>query len=135
VEARPSSRATPLYSEQGNVTGATIVLQDVTRLLRFDELRTSGGDGGPRVPARRSPRCGWRCTSCSRHRGPLNEKQLDLVAPRGTICERLQGIVEDCWNLSRIQGRQGRGLADRAAGEVDPRRAVARRLDPARDSD
>src|SRR2546425_4459330 len=26
-------RATPLYSEQGNVTGATIVLQDVTRLL------------------------------------------------------------------------------------------------------
>src|SRR5439155_1296488 len=32
-------RATPLYSEEGAVAGATIVLQDVTRLVRFDELK------------------------------------------------------------------------------------------------
>ena len=32
-------RATPLYSEEGGVQGATIVLQDVTRLMRFDELK------------------------------------------------------------------------------------------------
>src|SRR6185369_16189996 len=32
-------RATPLYSEKGAVAGTTIVLQDVTRLVRFDELK------------------------------------------------------------------------------------------------
>ena len=31
--------ATPIYGESGAVTGAAIVLQDVTRLFRFDELK------------------------------------------------------------------------------------------------
>src|SRR5262249_50080660 len=38
-ERRFLPRATPVYSEQGDVIGASIVLQDVTRLLSFDELR------------------------------------------------------------------------------------------------
>src|SRR5262249_38908841 len=32
-------RAAPIYSEAGTVTGAAIVLQDSTRLFRFDELK------------------------------------------------------------------------------------------------
>ena len=32
-------RAAPLYAEEGDVVGATIVFQDVTRLHRFEELR------------------------------------------------------------------------------------------------
>ena len=32
-------RATPIYGEDGTVTGAAIVLQDITRLFRFDELK------------------------------------------------------------------------------------------------
>ncbi len=32
-------RATPLYSEEAGIVGATLVLQDVTRLMRFDELK------------------------------------------------------------------------------------------------
>ena len=34
-------RASPLYSEEGAITAATIVLQDVTRLMRFDELKNN----------------------------------------------------------------------------------------------
>ena len=32
-------RATPLYGVHGGVQGATVILQDVTRLRRFDELK------------------------------------------------------------------------------------------------
>src|SRR5207253_3360456 len=32
-------RATPVYSEESGIVGASIVLQDVTRLMRFDELK------------------------------------------------------------------------------------------------
>src|SRR5574341_1121775 len=32
-------RATAVYSEQGGITGASVILQDVTRLRRVDELR------------------------------------------------------------------------------------------------
>ena len=33
--------ATPIYGEDGTVAGAAIVLQDVTRLFRFDELKNN----------------------------------------------------------------------------------------------
>src|SRR5262249_10316048 len=32
-------RASPIYTDEGTIEGATIVLQDVTRILRFDELK------------------------------------------------------------------------------------------------
>src|SRR5205085_12672849 len=32
-------RARPIYGEDGGVVGVTVVLQDVTRLRRFDELK------------------------------------------------------------------------------------------------
>ena len=32
-------RATPIYDQGGTITGATVILQDVTKLRRFDELK------------------------------------------------------------------------------------------------
>jgi signal transduction histidine kinase len=40
-ERRLLPRGTPVYSEQGDVVGTTVVLQDVTRLLSFEELKTN----------------------------------------------------------------------------------------------
>jgi NtrC-family two-component system sensor histidine kinase KinB len=97
-------RATPLYSEQGNVTGATIVLQDVTRLLRFDELKN---DLVATVAHEfRTPLTSMRMAVhilLEGLTGPLTEKQLDLLTAARDDCERLQGIVEDLLDLSRIQ--------------------------------
>jgi len=97
-------RATPLYSEQGGVTGVTIVLQDVTRLLRFDELKN---DLVATVAHEfRTPLTSMRMAVhilLEGTVGPLNESQLDLVAAAREDCERLQGIVEDLLDLSRIQ--------------------------------
>ena len=97
-------RATPLYSEHGNVTGVTIVLQDVTRLLRFDELKN---DLVATVAHEfRTPLTSMRMAVhilLEATVGPLNERQLDLVTAAREDCERLQGIVEDLLDLSRIQ--------------------------------
>ncbi len=97
-------RATPLYSEQGTVTGASIVLQDVTRLLRFDELKN---DLVATVAHEfRTPLTSMRMAVhilLEGIVGPLNDKQLDLVGAARDDCERLQGIVEDLLDLSRIQ--------------------------------
>ncbi|HTP27606.1 MAG TPA: histidine kinase dimerization/phospho-acceptor domain-containing protein, partial [Anaeromyxobacteraceae bacterium] len=97
-------RAAPLYSEVGTITGATIVLQDVTRLMRFDELKN---DLVATVAHEfRTPLtslhmaiylCGGEIV------GPLTEKQAELLAAARQDCERLQGIVEDLLDLSRIQ--------------------------------
>jgi len=97
-------RATPLYSEQGSVTGATIILQDVTRLLRFDELKN---DLVATVAHEfRTPLTSMRMAVhilLEGITGSLNEKQLDLLTAARDDCERLQGIVDDLLDLSRIQ--------------------------------
>ncbi len=97
-------RATPLYSEEGGVVGATIVLQDVTRLMRFDELKN---DLVATVAHEfRTPLTSLRMAIhlCAEGIvGPLNEKQADLMGAAREDCERLQSIVDDLLDLSRIQ--------------------------------
>ena len=104
AERRLSPRATPLYSEQGAVVGATIVLQDVTRLLRFDELKN---DLVATVAHEfRTPLTSLRMAIhilVEGTVGPLTEKQSDLLYAAREDCERLQGIVDDLLDLSRIQ--------------------------------
>jgi len=104
AERRLLPRATPLYSEQGAVVGATIVLQDVTRLLRFDELKN---DLVATVAHEfRTPLTSLRMAIhilVEGTVGPLTEKQADLLYAAREDCERLQGIVEDLLDLSRIQ--------------------------------
>ena len=97
-------RATPLYSEEGAVAGATVVLQDVTRLMRFDELKN---DLVATVAHEfRTPITSLRMAIhlCAEEVvGPLTEKQADLLQAARQDCERLQAIVDDLLDLSRIQ--------------------------------
>jgi len=128
-------RATPLYSEQGNVTGASIVLQDVTRLLRFDELKN---DLVATVAHEfRTPLTSMRMAVhilLEGIVGPLNDKQLDLIGAARDDCERLQGIVEDLLDLSRIQaGKVEVSLTALPAKSILDA-AVAAKEDAARDA-
>src|SRR5438105_15895124 len=96
-------RASPVYDEQGRITGATAILQDVTRLRRFDELKN---DLLATVAHEfRTPLTSLRMAIhlCIEGTvGPLTEKQADLLHAAREDCERLQSIVDDLLNLSRI---------------------------------
>jgi signal transduction histidine kinase len=114
-------RASPLYSEAGVITGATIVLQDVTRLMRFDELKN---DLVATVAHEfRTPLTSLRMAihlCAGEVVGPLNEKQADLLLAAREDCERLQGIVDDLLDLSRIQS----GRLELAWGTASPHELV-----------
>ncbi|HTN53624.1 MAG TPA: ATP-binding protein [Anaeromyxobacter sp.] len=96
-------RATPLYGE-GGVAAVTVVLQEVTRLMRFDELKN---DLVATVAHEfRTPLTSLRMAihlCLEEAAGPLAERQADLLSAARDDCERLQGIVEDLLDLSRIQ--------------------------------
>ena len=91
-------------SEEGQVTGATVILQDVTRLRRFDELRN---DLVATVAHEfRTPLTSLRMAIhlCAEEAaGPLTEKQADLLGAAREDCERLQRIVDDLLDLSRVE--------------------------------
>jgi signal transduction histidine kinase/HAMP domain-containing protein len=100
-------RANPVTAEGGASVGVSIVLQDVTRLRRFDELKT---DMVATVAHEfRTPLTSLRMAIhlCIEGTvGPLTDKQLDLLYGAREDCERLQGIVDDVLDLSRISGGQ-----------------------------
>jgi signal transduction histidine kinase len=97
-------RAAPLYAEEGDVVAATIVLQDVTRLRRFEELRN---DLVATVAHEfRTPLTSLRMAVhllSEENVGPLTRKQADLVFAAREECDRLQSIVDELLDLSRIQ--------------------------------
>lgn len=97
-------RGSPVYSESGDVVGAAVILQDVTRLRRFDELKN---DLVATVAHEfRTPLTSLRMAIhlCAEGVvGPVTEKQADLLFAAREDCERLQGIVDDLLDLSRIQ--------------------------------
>jgi len=115
-------RATALYSAEGAVTGVTIVLQDVTRLMRFDELKN---DLVATVAHEfRTPLTSLRMAIhllAEEAAGPLAERQSDLVQAARQDCERLQTIVDDILDLSRIQA----GRIEIHSKPVDARWLVA----------
>jgi PAS domain S-box-containing protein len=96
-------RATPVYGEQGGVQGATIILQDVTRLRRFDELKN---DLVATVAHEfRTPLTSLRMAvhlCLEGVVGPLGEKQADLLQAAREDCERLQSIIDDLLDLARL---------------------------------
>ncbi len=119
-------RATPLYAEEGNVVGATIVFQDVTRLHRFEELRN---DLVATVAHEmRTPLTSLRMAVhllAEQTVGPLTGKQADLVFAAREECDRLQAIVDELLDLSRIQ-------ADRIElrlGSQDPEQLVSEAIE------
>ena len=97
-------RASPLYAEEGDVVGASIVFQDVTRLHRVEELR----DDLVATVAHelRTPLTSLRMAVhllAENAVGPLTDKQGDLVFAAREECDRLQQIVDELLDLSRIQ--------------------------------
>lgn len=97
-------RAAPLYDDRGGVTGVTFIVQDITRLRRFDELR----DNMIATVAHefRTPLTSLRmaihlCVEGAA--GDLDDKQLDLLGAARDDCERLQVMVDDLLDLARFQ--------------------------------
>jgi NtrC-family two-component system sensor histidine kinase KinB len=97
-------RGAPVYAESSGIIGATVVLQDVTRLRRFDELKN---DLVATVAHEfRTPLTSLRMAIhlCAEETvGPVTPKQADLLFSAREDCERLKGIVDDLLDLSRIQ--------------------------------
>jgi signal transduction histidine kinase len=96
-------RATPLYGERGEITGATIMLQDVTRLRRFDELRNdivATVAHEFRTPLTSLQMAIHLCVDLKV--GPLTEKQAELLTAAREDCSRLRGLVDDLLDLSRL---------------------------------
>jgi signal transduction histidine kinase len=127
-------RANPVTSEEGGTVGLTIVLQDVTRLRRFDELKT---DMVATVAHEfRTPLTSLRMAihlCADGVVGPLTEKQADLLFTARDDCERLQTIVDDLLDLSRIQAghielhRRSVSAAALIAKGLDDQKELARR--------
>ena len=100
-------RATPIYGENGAVSGAAIVLQDSTRLFRFDELKNNLV--ATVAHEFRTPLTSLRMAIhlCTEHVvGPLTPKQEELLFAAREDCERLQIIVDELLDLSRIESGQ-----------------------------
>jgi signal transduction histidine kinase len=97
-------RAAPVYETRGVIVGATVMLQDVTRLRRFDELKN---DLVATVAHEfRTPLTSLRMAVHILNEqavGPLTEKQAGLLSAAREDCERLQSMVDDFLDLSRIE--------------------------------
>src|SRR5262249_5591902 len=119
-------RAAPIYSEEGVIDGTTVVLQDVTRLLRFDELKNNLV--ATVAHEFRTPLTSLRMAihmMIEGAVGDLSEKQLDLLHVAREDCERLQTIVDDLLDLSRIQS----GRIDISRRRVAPETLVHQAVD------
>jgi signal transduction histidine kinase len=114
-------RATPIYGENGSIAGMALVLQDITRLFRFDELKNNLV--ATVAHEFRTPLTSLRMAIhlCTEETvGPLTRKQADLLFAARDDCERLQTIVDDLLNLSRIES----GGIDLQRRRVEPQTLV-----------
>src|SRR5260370_17171008 len=94
-------RASPVYGEASGISGATVILQDVTRLKRFDELKN---DLVATVAHEfRTPLTSLRMAIhllAEETVGALNEKQADLLQAARQDCEPLQPTMTHLLHLS-----------------------------------
>jgi NtrC-family two-component system sensor histidine kinase KinB len=122
-------RGTPIYGEEGTVAGAAIVLQDITRLFRFDEMKN---DLVATVAHEfRTPLTSLRMALhlvTEETVGPLTPKQGDLLFAAREDCERLQVIVDELLNLSRIES----GTIELHRRRTDPGALVDMAIEPHR---
>jgi NtrC-family two-component system sensor histidine kinase KinB len=97
-------RATPVYESRGVIVGATVFLQDVTRLRRFEELKN---DVVATIAHEfRTPLTSLRMAvhlCMEQVAGPLTEKQAELLHAAREDCDRLQTMVDDLLDMSRIE--------------------------------
>jgi PAS domain S-box-containing protein len=114
------TRATPVYSTSSGIDGVTIVLQDVTRVRLFDELKN---DVVATVAHEfRTPLTSLRMAvhlCIDGVAGPITAKQADLLYAAREDTERLQAMVDDLLNVARIQsGSAGLRAKPMAVGEL-----------------
>ena len=125
-------RAIPVYESRAGIVGATVILQDVTRLRRFSELK----DDLVATVAHefRTPLTSLRMAihlCLEQMVGPLTEKQSDLLHAVREDCERLQSMVDDILDLSRIKEgqiemhRRPISVASLVHGAIEAHRAAA----------
>jgi PAS domain S-box-containing protein len=97
-------RAEPVYGGSEGLQGVTVILQDVTRLRRFDELKN---DMVATVAHEfRTPLTSLRMAihlCVEGMAGPVSEKQEALLAAAREDCERLQTTVDELLDLARLQ--------------------------------
>ena len=123
-------RAAAVHDHKGTVVGATLVLQDVTRLRRFDELKNNLV--ATVAHEFRTPLTSLRMAihlCLEGATGELNEKQKDLLHAARLDCERLQAMVDDLLDLSRIEG----GALSIHLAEVETSALLARMTTPHED--
>jgi NtrC-family two-component system sensor histidine kinase KinB len=98
-------RGSALYDAGGAISGVAVTLQDVTRLRHFDELKT---DLVATVAHEfRTPLTSLRMAvhlCLEEAAGPLTVKQAELLQGAREDCERMQAMVDDLLDLSRIEG-------------------------------
>lgn len=98
--------AEPVHEERG-IVAVTVVLQDVTRLRRIEELRddlVSTAAHQLRTPLTSLRMAIHLCLE--QVPGPLNDKQQDLLYAAREECERLQETVDELLDLARLQAGQ-----------------------------
>jgi two-component system, NtrC family, sensor histidine kinase KinB len=114
-------RAMPVYSMEGAVVATTVVLQDVSRLVRSERRHTdliATVAHEFRTPLTSLRMAVHLCTEGAA--GELTEKQKDLLFAAREDCERLQTMVEEFLHVSRIHA----GDAPHAPEAVDPEELV-----------
>lgn len=122
-------RGAPVYGPDGTVTGVAVVLQDVTRLRRLDELRSD-------LVATVAHELRTPLTSLAlavhllaeEAAGPLTARQADLLHAAREDCHRLKAMVDELLDLSRIEaGRAPLHLEATPAGMLVGEAASAHR--------
>jgi NtrC-family two-component system sensor histidine kinase KinB len=97
-------RATPLHDPSGAIIGGSLVLQDVTRVRRVEDLRE---DLVATVAHElKTPLTSLRMAvhlCVEEAAGPLTDTQVDLLQAARQDCERIQAIIDDILDLARIQ--------------------------------
>jgi NtrC-family two-component system sensor histidine kinase KinB len=96
--------AVPMFSSAGKLIGVTVILVDVTRLRRADELKS--GLLSMVSHELRTPLTSIRMAlamTVSQKLGPLTTKQAKVLTAAREDSERLHGIIENLLNMSRIE--------------------------------
>jgi len=97
-------RGTPVEGGPGGVRGATVILQDVTRLHRFDELRNELV--ATVAHELRTPLTSLRMAillCLEQEAGGTAGSRAALLSTARQDCERLQATVDELLDLARIQ--------------------------------